>query len=165
MVSIITSKGKLEDYVNGTVHLFAAKKGTVESPVTSFVRFVRLLLTKEMLQLMPFFCYIGFQFTLWTGVYGPSLTFARSFPSDPDDEGSNELTSLHGICVHSGMVASATFFALAGRRLMARVGRFPFVLFALVCQFTAFVLILLNIPARAPMEITYDDALLIVPSR
>ncbi len=81
---------------------------------------MRLFATPAMLRLVPYFCYIGFFFTFWQGVYGPSLTFARSFEVTEDDgsEGTvgNSLTGLHGIAVHGGMIAASCIFTAFFRK-------------------------------------------------
>ncbi len=67
--------------------------------MTSFVKLMKLISTPSMMLLLPYFCYIGFQFAFRTGVYGPSLTFASSFG---EEDGS--LTGLHGIAAHGGIL-------------------------------------------------------------
>ena len=59
-----------------------------------------------------------------SGVYGPSLTFARSFEEQTEDgeEGTtgNSLTGLHGIIVHGGMIAAALIFTFIFKKRYKR---------------------------------------------
>ncbi len=48
---------------------------------------------------------------------------------------------------------------------VSNLGHWPFVLTGLLLHLTAYALILINVPAEAPMGETYDDALLIQPSK
>ena len=54
----------------------------------------KLFITKEMLLLLPFCLYMGFELSFWSGVYGPCLAFTKAFETD-----SKSLSGLHGIMI------------------------------------------------------------------
>ncbi len=62
------------------------------------------------------------------------------------------------------MIVSSTVFTVFFRHRVRRMGHWPFVLVAVAMHLAAYVLVLINVPADAPLGVTYDDALLIVPS-
>ncbi len=131
--------------------------GKPDTPVTAFKRMISLLMTTQMMHLVCFFIYSGLSFAFWTGVYGPSLSFALSF------DAGNSLTGLHGIMMHTSAILSGLFFARFGH-LTKRIGRYPVILFAITCHFASYLIIFLNVPAEAPLGDTADDAILVVPS-
>ena len=105
------------------------------------------------------------QFSFRTGVYGPSLSFARSFPDDGGDGSASDLPGLHGVATHAGVLLASVAFSFAGRRVVAKAGHAPLVAAGLACHATCYVAVALNVPPDAPMGVTYGDALLVVPSR
>ncbi len=72
-----------------------------------------------------------------SGVYGPSLTFARSFEEQTEDgeEGTtgNSLTGLHGIIVHGGMIAAALIFTFIFKKRYKRTCSVDFSPFRFKC--------------------------------
>ncbi len=129
-----------------------------DTPWTGMVRSVKLMGNRDMILLTSFFIYTGLVFTFWSGVYGPSLTFSRSFDAD-----GNSLTGLHGIMVHTGEILAGLFFAFFND-IPKRIGRYPFVIIGTTLHFVAFIIIYLNVPNDAPLGVTSDDASLVVPS-
>ncbi len=134
------------------------KDAKTATPAESLVGAAKLMLTREMRYLLIYFTYTGLVFTFWSGVYGPCLSFSRSFGAD-----GNSLTSLHGIAAHAGEISMGTFLAVFSG-VAKRFGRYSLVTFGLIAHMTAFALISINVPADAPLGVTYDDAALIVPS-
>ncbi len=92
-----------EDKTTAAAKHESNSKGS-KSPLNLIRDLFHLLGTMEMLLLLPYFIYVGTLFTFWTGVYGPSLSFAEeSFGGD-----SSSLAGLHGIMVNTaGMTVSA----------------------------------------------------------
>ncbi len=73
-----------------------------DTPLTSLTKCLHLIATPSMLILLPYFCYIGFNFSFRTGVYGPSLSFARTF--DDADGDNHNLTGTIEDCSQSHYV-------------------------------------------------------------
>ncbi len=124
-----------------------------------FLNLMRLIATRDMALLMIFFCYSGFMFSFWTGVYGPSLSFSESFEGDQ----SNSLSGLHGIFAQAGGMAVGVVMATFGGYIKS-VPRYVLVLGAIACHFVSYTVILLNVPEDSPLGETNDVALLVIPS-
>ena len=128
------------------------KAAGVEGPVTMLRTTLGLLVTARFFPLFFLFFYVGLSATFWSGVYGPSLSFSSSFETDTDS-----LAGLHGVLVHLGCMAGGGALALLGH-LQLGVPRYAVVLVAFGCNLTSYALIVLNVPADAPLGVTDDEA-------
>jgi len=139
-------------------------KKAPDTPWTGLKRCLALFFTLDMLLLAPFFAYVALAYSFWTGVYGPSLAFAAALSDDVNSGNNYELTGLHGIIVHMSALITGVFLGILGDQIMKKVGRCPIVILGVVIQFTAIILVLLNVPLDAPLGETTDKALALVPS-
>lgn len=118
------------------------------------------------------------ELTFWSGVYGPCLGFTKSL-----GENYKSMPGLHGIMIGVGEIASGLIFGIFGkytnmlvmtmtvwilvltRSIHYRFGRWPVVVLGTVLQFTAFVLVFLNIPPMAPVDgLDAEEPAIINPS-
>ncbi len=124
------------------------------SPLQVFVASLKLFIKPNMLLLLVTFAYTGLMLTFWSGVYGASIGFTKKF------EDALSLNGLHGIVVGAGEIVGGLAFGIFGKYL-SRFGRHYPVILGFVVHVGAMLIALFDLPWKAPMGSTTDDALLI----
>jgi len=124
-----------------------------ESFRDSFVSTFKLLGTIPMLLLAVVFIYTGLELTFWSGVYGTSLSNTQAFGGN-----GKEILAINIIFLGLGEIVGGGIFGILGKKIHTRIGRSPVVLLGMFVHLVAFVLIFINIPAKAPIHSTPDQS-------
>jgi MFS family permease len=120
--------------------------------IDSFVRTVLLLTNMNMVLLAIVFFYTGLELSFFSGVYGTALANSATFKNQQ-----NAMIGLSGMFIGLGEVMGGGLFGLLGNKTVKH-GRNPVILLGLISHIVVFFLIFLNIPERAPLEETSEEA-------
>ncbi|XP_055329538.1 UNC93-like protein MFSD11 [Paramacrobiotus metropolitanus] len=116
----------------------------------ALVATIRLGFKKEMLLLIPHFCYIGFTLTFWSNINGTALGYTRAFGNLRES-----LVGLNGVFQGVGEITGGVFLGIFGA-WSNRKGRDVFLVLGLMVHLSAFYLIFLNMPPLSPLQMTNE---------
>lgn len=117
----------------------------------------KLFITKNMLLLSVLFLYTGLVLSFFSGVYGSCIAFTLKIHETP-----KEIVGLIGISIGVGEILAGAIFGIFGKQTGKR-GRHIIVVSGLAFHIVTFILVLVNIPNKAPFGDTTDISLIDPP--
>ncbi|XP_055332780.1 UNC93-like protein MFSD11 [Paramacrobiotus metropolitanus] len=118
----------------------------------ALVATLKVAKNRDMLILMPIFCYIGVEGTFWVNVYGTSLGYTERFGTLRES-----LVGLTGVFAGAGEIIGGLLLGFLGK-WMHYNGKDGMLMFAMVVHVAAYYLTFLNTPSSASLGMTDDGA-------